>query len=60
MWIIVAAICIGVIAIFALPHVLITRTELPQPSGKWSVGTQDLAWDQVDRSHTIAIPIRVK
>jgi Platelet-activating factor acetylhydrolase, isoform II len=52
MWIILIFICVGTIAIFALPYVLISRTELPQPSGKWQVGTQDLTWDAPDRSQT--------
>ena len=47
-WIILIFICVGAIAIFALPYVLISRTELPQPSGKWQVGTQDLTWDAPD------------
>ena len=51
-WIILIFICVGAIAIFALPYVLISRTELPQPSGKWQVGTQDLTWDAPNRSHT--------
>jgi hypothetical protein len=34
MWIILIFICVGAIAIFSLPYVLIARTELPQPSGK--------------------------
>ncbi len=52
MWIILIFICVGAIAIFALPYVLITRTELPQPSGKWQVGTTDITWDAPDRSQT--------
>jgi Platelet-activating factor acetylhydrolase, isoform II len=50
MWIILIVICVGAIAIFALPHVLIARTELPKPSGKWQVGTTDITWDTPDRS----------
>jgi Platelet-activating factor acetylhydrolase, isoform II len=50
MWSILVFICVGLIAIFSLPYVLITRTELPQPSGKWQVGTQDLTWDKIDQS----------
>jgi hypothetical protein len=52
MWIILIFICVGAIAIFSLPYVLIARTELPKPSGKWQVGTQDLAWDKIDQSQT--------
>jgi predicted dienelactone hydrolase len=52
MWIILLFIGVGAIAIFALPYVLISRTELPQPSGKWQVGTQDLTWDAPARSQT--------
>jgi Platelet-activating factor acetylhydrolase, isoform II len=52
MWIILIFICVGAIAIFSLPYVLITRTKLPQPSGKWQVGTQDLTWDKIDQSQT--------
>jgi predicted dienelactone hydrolase len=51
-WIILIFICVSVIAIFSLPYLLITRTELPKPSGKWQVGTQDLTWDKIDRSQT--------
>jgi Platelet-activating factor acetylhydrolase, isoform II len=52
MWIILIFICVGAIAIFSLPYVLIARTELPQPSGKWQVGTQDLTWNKIDQSQT--------
>jgi predicted dienelactone hydrolase len=52
MRIILISICIGAIAIFALPYVLISRTKLPQPSGKWQVGTTDITWDAPDRSQT--------
>jgi dienelactone hydrolase len=52
MWIILILICLGVIAIFALPYVLIARTELPQPSGIYQVGTTDITWDTPDRSQT--------
>jgi Platelet-activating factor acetylhydrolase, isoform II len=60
MWIFLLFICVGTIAIFALPYILIAQTELPQPSGRWQVGTQDLTWDTPDslserlrqRSHT--------
>ncbi len=52
MWIILIFICVGAIAIFALPYLLITRTELPQPSGKWQVGTTEIDWDTPDRSQT--------
>ncbi len=52
MWILLIFIFLGAVAIFALPYVLIARTELPQPSGKWQVGTQDLTWDTPDRSQT--------
>ena len=51
-WIFLIFICVGAIAIFALPYVLIARTQLPQPSGKWQVGTQDLTWDTPDLSQT--------
>jgi Platelet-activating factor acetylhydrolase, isoform II len=51
-WIPLTFICVGAIAIFALPYVLIARTQLPQPSGKWQVGTQDLTWDTPDLSQT--------
>jgi hypothetical protein len=50
MWIFLIFICVGAIAIFALPYVLISRTELSQPSGKWQVGTQDITWDTPDQS----------
>jgi Platelet-activating factor acetylhydrolase, isoform II len=50
MWIILIFICVGAIAIFALPYLLIARTEFPQPSGKWQVGTQDITWDTPDLS----------
>jgi hypothetical protein len=33
------------IAIFALPYLLISKNTLPQPSGKWQVGTTDIDWD---------------
>lgn len=52
MWIVLIFICVGTIAIFALPYVLISRTELPQPSGKYQVGTTDITWDAPDRSRT--------
>ncbi|WP_310483555.1 hypothetical protein [Chamaesiphon sp. VAR_48_metabat_403] len=52
MWIILIFIFLGAVAIFALPYVLIARTELPQPSGKWQVGTQDITWDTPNRSQT--------
>jgi Platelet-activating factor acetylhydrolase, isoform II len=52
MWIILIFICVGMIAIFALPYVLITRTEFPQPSGKWQVGTTDITWNTPDLSQT--------
>ena len=52
MWIILILICVGAITIFSLPYVLITRTELPKPSGKWQVGTQDMTWDKIDKSQT--------
>ena len=52
MWIILILICVGVITIVSLPYVLITRTELPKPSGKWQVGTQDMTWDKIDQSQT--------
>jgi hypothetical protein len=52
MWIILIFICVGAIAIFSLPYLLIARTKLPQPSGKWQVGTQDLTWDKIDQSQT--------
>jgi dienelactone hydrolase len=52
MWILLIFICVGAIAIFGLPYVLISRTELSQPSGKWQVGTQDLTWDTPDLSQT--------
>jgi predicted dienelactone hydrolase len=51
MWILLLSICVGAIAVVALPYVLIARTELPQPSGKWRVGTQNLTWDAPDLSH---------
>jgi dienelactone hydrolase len=33
------------IAIFALPYLIISTNTLPQPSGKWQVGTTDIDWD---------------
>jgi Platelet-activating factor acetylhydrolase, isoform II len=33
------------IAIFALPHLIFSKNKLPQPSGKWQVGTTDIDWD---------------
>jgi dienelactone hydrolase len=33
------------IAIFALPHLIFPKNTLPQPSGKWQVGTTDIDWD---------------
>ncbi len=33
------------IAIFALPHLIFSKNTLPQPSGKWQVGTTDIDWD---------------
>jgi hypothetical protein len=51
-WIILLFICVGTIAILSLPYLLISRTQLPQPSGKWQVGTQDITWDSPDRSQT--------
>jgi hypothetical protein len=52
MWILFIFICACTIAIFALPYLPIARTKLPQPSGKWQVGTTDITWDTPDRSHT--------
>jgi hypothetical protein len=52
MWMLLIFICVGAIAIFALPYVLIARTELPQPSGKYQVGTTDTTWDAPDLSHS--------
>jgi hypothetical protein len=51
MWIFFIFICACTIAIFALPYISLARTELPQPSGKWPVGTTDITWDAPDRSH---------
>jgi hypothetical protein len=33
------------IAIFTLPYLIISTNTLPQPSGKWHVGTIDIDWD---------------
>jgi dienelactone hydrolase len=52
MWMLLIFICVGTIAIFALPYVLIARTKLPQPSGKYQVGTTDITWDAPDLSHS--------
>jgi dienelactone hydrolase len=40
------------IAIFALPYILIPTNTLPQPSGKWQVGTTDMIWDTPNYSQT--------
>ncbi len=45
-------ICIVAIAIFALPYVLISKNRLPQPSGRWQVGTSEIVWKSPDYSQT--------
>jgi Platelet-activating factor acetylhydrolase, isoform II len=52
MWMLLIFICVGTIAMFALPYVLIARTKLPQPSGKYQVGTTDITWDAPNLSHS--------
>jgi dienelactone hydrolase len=49
-WILLISIGVILVVILGLPSLLITRTEFPQPSGKYAVGTTDLNWDAPDRS----------
>jgi branched-subunit amino acid transport protein AzlD len=39
--IIIISLIVLTIAIFALPHLIFSKNKLPQPSGKWQVGTTD-------------------